>query len=140
MTIPSHVRGKEKRSVIRRPLDEIQVDTVPNPEPNGLSFESRYAYFLILCDRFSRVFRLIGIRDKSSEACIDGKELLTSSIPTKERTIKYISHIRSDAGSEFRSDTFRKWCSERKIRFTTAAPKHQEQNVEYKSIGEPLLK
>ena len=39
-----------------------------------------------------------------------------------------ISHIRSDAGSEFRSDVFRKWCSENKIRFTTAAPKHQEQN------------
>ena len=39
-----------------------------------------------------------------------------------------INHIRSDPGSEFRSNTFRKWCSERKIRFTTAVPKHQEQN------------
>ena len=28
----------------------------------------------------------------------------------------------------FRSDTFRKWCSENNIRFTTAAPKHQKQN------------
>ena len=55
------------------PLDEIQVDTVPNPEPLGLSPESRYNYFLILCDRFSRTFRLIGIQDKSTDACIDGK-------------------------------------------------------------------
>ena len=39
-----------------------------------------------------------------------------------------ISHIRTDVGSEFRSDTFRKWYSENHIRFTTAAPKHQEQN------------
>ena len=37
-------------------------------------------------------------------------------------------HIRSDFGSEFRSDTFRKWCGENSIRFTTAAPRHQEQN------------
>ena len=43
------------------------------------------------------------------------------------KRIKSINHIRSDAGSEFRSDTFRKWCSERKIIFTTTAPKHQEQ-------------
>ena len=128
MTISSHSRGKERHSIVKHPLDEIQVDTVPNPEPLGLSLESRYNYFLILCDRYSRIFRLIGMRDKSTEACIDGIELLTSSIPTKDRRIKSINHIRSDAGSEFRSDTFRKWCSERKIRFTTAAPKHQEQN------------
>ena len=36
--------------------------------------------------------------------------------------------MRTDAGSESRSDIFRKWCSENKTRFTTAAPKHQEQN------------
>ena len=34
----------------------------------------------------------------------------------------------SDFGSEFRSDTFRKWCGENSIRFTTAAPKYQEKN------------
>ena len=28
MTIPSHPRGKERNSVARHPLDEIQVDTV----------------------------------------------------------------------------------------------------------------
>ena len=39
-----------------------------------------------------------------------------------------IHHIHSDAGTEFRSDTFRKWCGEIKINFNSAAPKHQEQN------------
>ena len=81
-----------------------------------------------MCDRFSRTFRLIGRQDKSSGACIDGIELLLSRIPNNHRKINRISHIRSDAGNEFRSDVFRKWCSENKIRFTTAAPKHQEQN------------
>ena len=110
------------------PLEEKQVDTVPNPEPLGLSPESRYNYFLILCERYSRTFRLIGIQDKSINACIDGIELLTSRIRHNKRKFSRISHIRTDAGSEFRSDTFRKWCSENNIRFTTAAPKHQEQN------------
>ena len=49
-------------------------------------------------------------------------------IPNNNRKINRISHIRSYAGSECRSDVFRKLCSENKIRFTTAASKHQEQN------------
>ena len=75
------------------------------------------------------------IRDKSSEAYIDVIELLISSIPSNERKIKSINHI-SDAGSESRSDTFRKWCSGRKIRFTTTAPKYQEQNELVETLGD----
>ena len=49
-------------------------------------------------------------------------------MPCTQRQPATIKHIRSDAGSEFRSDVFRKWCSKNKIHFNTAAPKHQEQN------------
>ena len=66
--------------------------------------------------------------DKTSEACIDGIEQLKSKFPVLSKGIKKISHIRSDAGLEFRSDTFRKWCGENKINIDTAAPKRQEQN------------
>ena len=90
--------------------------------------ESKFNYFLILCDRYSRIFRTIGIMDKTSEVCIDGIEQLISKFSTFDKSIKKISHIRSDAGFEFRSDTFRKWCGENKINFDSAAPKHQEQN------------
>ena len=61
-------------SIMRKLLGEIQVDTVPNPKPNGISMESKFYSFLILCDRYSRIFRTIGIRDKTSEACIYGIE------------------------------------------------------------------
>ena len=128
MTIPAHARGKSRTSIVSKPLDEIQVDTVPNPEPMGLSADTRYNYFLIFCDRYSRLFRICGIRDKSTDACIDGIELIISNLSLHQRTPHTIRHVRSDAGSEFRSDTFRKWCSENKIQFTSAAPKHQEQN------------
>ena len=57
--------------------------------------------------------------DKSSEACIDGIELLISNLPCTQRQPATIKHIRSDASSEFRSDVFRKWCSENKIYFNS---------------------
>ena len=128
MTIPANARGSSRTSQVSKPLDEIQVDTVPNPEPMGLSADTRFNYFLIFCDRYSQIFRLCGIRDKSTEACIDGIELIISNLSLHQRKSHTIKHVRSDAGSEFRSDTFRKWCSENRIQFTSAAPKHQEQN------------
>ena len=129
LSIPSSCRGKKRESQVYNPLEEIQVDTVPNPEPVGISTDSRFNYYLKLCDRFSRIFRSIGIKDKSSDACIDDIEQIISNIPyLKNKLPKNIVHIKSDFGSEFRSDTFRKWCAENSIRFTTVAPKHQEQN------------
>ena len=123
MSIPSSFRGKKRNSEVYAPLSEIQVDTVPNPEPLGISTDSRFNYYLILCDRYTRVFRFICIKDKSSEACIDGIEQIISNIPQlKDKLPKSIVHIRSGFGSEFRSDTFRKWCGKNTIRFTTAVP------------------
>ena len=126
MTITAALRGKTSNSQPMSPLEEIQVDTVPNQEPMGLSPKYRYNYSLILYDRFSRTFRIMRIQDISTDACINGIDLLTSSIPNSKRNIRRISHIRTDTGSEIRSDIFRKWCSENNIRFKTTAPKHQE--------------
>ena len=94
MTIPAHTGGKERNLISRKPLEEIQVDTVPNHEPNEISMESKFNYFLILCDRYSRIFRTIGIRDKTSEVYIDGIEQLISKFSTFSKSIKKISHLR----------------------------------------------
>ena len=51
----------------------------------GLSADTRFNYFLILCDRFSRIFRMCGIRDKTTDACIDGTELIISTMPGTQR-------------------------------------------------------
>ena len=61
MTISAASRGEQRKTQPTYPLEEIQVNTVPNPEPFGLLSKSRYNYFLILCDRYSTTFRLIGI-------------------------------------------------------------------------------
>ena len=44
-------------------------------------------------------------------------------MPGTNRQPRSIQHIHSDAGTEFRSDTFRKWYSENKIHFNSADPK-----------------
>ena len=67
---------------MEKSLEETQVDTVPNSEPIGISSESRFNYFHILCHRYSRIFRVIGlVRDKSSEACIDEIKQRISNFP-----------------------------------------------------------
>ena len=101
MSIPAASQGQTCTSKVSQPLEEIQVDTVPNPEPMGLSADTRFNYFLILCDQYSRVFRICGMRDKSSDACIDGIELLLSNVPSTQQQPLLIRHIQSDVGSEF---------------------------------------
>ena len=117
ITIPSTYRWKQRTTEYMYPLEEMQVDNFLISEPLELSSESRYNYFLI------RTFRLIVIHDKSTDVWIDSIELVVSRIPNNKKKLKEISHIRMDTVSEFRSDIFRKWCSENNIRFTTAAPK-----------------
>ncbi len=93
MTIPAHARGKPRESTVSTTLDEIQVDTVTNPEPMGLSADSQFNYFLIFCDRYSRLFRICGIKDKTTGACIDGIELIISTIPGDNQQPKAIIDI-----------------------------------------------
>ena len=94
MTIPAHARGKLRTSIISKPLDEIQVDTVPNPEPMSLSADTRINYFLIFCDHYSRLFYICGIRDKSTDTCIDGIELIISNLSIHQSTPQTIRHVR----------------------------------------------
>ena len=67
---------------MRKPLEEVQVNIVPNPKPNGKSMESKFNYFLILCNSYSKTFRTIGTRDKTSEAYIDGIEQMLTKFST----------------------------------------------------------
>ena len=68
------------------------------------------------------------MQDKSSLECAKAIETILSRIPNSTYTAKDITHIRSDAGTEFRSADFNDWCLENSITFTSAAPKHQHQN------------
>ena len=49
MSIPSNSRTWLRNSCLDKYLEDIQVDTVPNPGSIGISSESRFNYFHILC-------------------------------------------------------------------------------------------
>lgn len=127
-SIPHKARVKTRTSTPKSFLEEVQVDTVLNPEPLGVSNESRAKFFLTFCDRYSRIFRIAPMKDRTSLECASAIESILSRIPNSNSTPKDITYIRSDAGTEFRSNEFNDWCRENSIVFTTAAPKHQEQN------------
>ena len=101
---------------------------MPNPEPLGVSSETRAKFFLIFCNRYSRIFRIAPMKDKTLLECAKAIEGILSRIPNSTSTEKDITYLRSDAGTEFRSNDFNDWCKENSIVFTTAAPKYQEQN------------
>ena len=129
MTIPSRSRGNKWNSNVSNPLDEIQIDTVPSPEPVEVPSEFSFNYFLTICDRYSRMVRLIGIRNKITEACIDGlKQIISNILGLRIKFSKNITHIMTDLGSEFRLDTFQKRYGDHSICFTYTVPKYQEQN------------
>ena len=67
----------------------------------GLSADAKFNYFQILCDRFSCTFQMCGIKDKMTEAYIDGIKLIISTMPGENRQPRSIQHIHSDAGTEF---------------------------------------
>ena len=127
MTIRTTSRNKTRSNICKSFLEEIQIDTVPNPEPLGISSETRCNNFLIFCDLFSRIFRIAALRDKSSKECAKGIEQILSKILHSTYTPKYVTYIRSDAGTEFRSAEFNDWCLEKSIVFPISAPRHQHQ-------------
>ena len=56
MSIPVYTRGKVRESRVQNPPCGVKMDRNPNPEPMGLSVDTRFNYFLILCDRFLHSF------------------------------------------------------------------------------------
>ena len=100
--------GRKESHKYYFPPEEIQDDTVPNPEPICFSSDSRFNYCLISCDRYARNFRSIGIKDKSSGACIDGiEQIIFNILHLRDKSPKSIVHIKNDFDSELRHDTFR---------------------------------
>ena len=47
MSTPSSSRRKKRESQVSVPLEEVQVDTVPNPESIDISTDSRLNYYLV---------------------------------------------------------------------------------------------
>ena len=49
--IQTLLKKNSRHSYVNKPLEDIQVDTVPNQDSIVISNESKFNYFLILCDK-----------------------------------------------------------------------------------------
>ena len=139
--MPAYSRDKTRDYTVNKLLGETEVNTLPNIEPIGILSKSSFNYFLIIYNRYSRVYIIIvALEDKSTDIFIGGLEKLISKFSYLERILKSINHIKVDIGLELRSDTFGKQCGENNIQFNTVVPKRQEQNGIVKRQWGALMK
>ena len=128
--IASHkmaTRSKQSVTPPDKPLHTLYLDTVPNPRPKGITPPSRCKNFLFIVDHHSRFITMYGMPGKTSSDVITS---LTHFIADYGAQLKpnTITRLHADAGTEFKSATFKNWAAKQRIRTTYAAPEHQHQN------------
>ena len=124
--ISKNHRSKTQMEIKGKPLEHIFIDLVPIPATLRGIPECRDKNFLFLCDPLSKFVDKVNVENKSAEETI---RVLTNWRQTmKNYGFTTFLYLRSDAGSNFTSDAFKKWCEEQDISLSIAGPKHQEQN------------
>jgi transposase InsO family protein len=95
----------------------------------GLMSDTTYAFHLILVDLCSRYACIYGMSDKTTESVV---QILQRYQADYGHVGNYgylnIECIRADAGSQFTSQEFKKYCWTAGIQLVLAAPKKQYQN------------
>ena len=117
-------RSKQSVTSPDKPLYTLYLDTVPNPRPKGITATSRCINFLFIVDHHSRVITMYGMPGKSSSDAITSLTHFIADYCT-QLTPNTIICMHADAGTEFKSATFKNWAVKQKIRTTYAAPEHQ---------------
>jgi hypothetical protein len=109
------------------PLQCIFMDAIPCPGslrtfPNPFNCKQ----FLWVSCAVSKYCDALVLKDYSTEHCIEAIDEWRRTMYKKG--FKIVLCLRTDAGSYFTSEEFRKWCHENDIEVTAAGPRHQEQN------------
>ena len=126
-TAPKTARSKSMMRFKGKPLEHMFVDLVPAPgQMRGIKGYNETS-FLFLVDPISRFVSKINMSEKSAKNTISAliewrKDMVKQGYPV-------FFYLRSDAGSNFTADSFKKWCKKESITLTIAGPHHQEQNA-----------
>jgi hypothetical protein len=105
-----------------KPLEYLFIDCVPTPGSLRGIKECKEKNFLFVCDPISRYADKISVPDKSAATTILKLESWIGRMLKKE--FNMFLYLRSDAGTNFTSDEFKKWCEKNHIKLTVAGPKH----------------
>jgi hypothetical protein len=121
-TIKATARIKHQSTPVTKPGQVIYVDIIPPVSAESLTPKS---HFPALLDAFSRFARIIGMPNNSSQSVI---EALTT-FAAGHRLIRGfpfwdIEKIKSDAGTEFTSQEFEQFSTDKRVAVSFAPPKH----------------
>ena len=119
-------RSKTPMDISGKPLEHMFIDLVPMPATLRGIPECKDKNFLFLCDPLSKFVDKINVENKSAEETIRCLDKWRKSM--KNYGFINFLYLRTDAGTNFISESFKKWCDEEGITLTTAGPKHQEQD------------
>ena len=124
--IPKTKMSKVPFPKAKVPFQRIFVDIIPGVK-DQLYTDKHCSCYLIIVDQYSRWISLEQMNNYSTEETINaiqkwckGERGLTK--------LELIEYIRSDAGTQFTSEKFRKFCELHGIECELAAPEHQEMN------------
>jgi transposase InsO family protein len=106
------------------------LDIIDNPSRIGLTTASYFPYYLNAIDSASRYQILFGLRNKNAAIIIEKLLLLQTVHRCRDNftLLNDLTDFHVDAGSQFLSQEFRRWCHSLNINVIAAAPRHQEQN------------
>jgi hypothetical protein len=95
----------------------------------GLTVSTSYAFYLLIVDAYSRNVKPNGLPKKSTLAMVSAlREYQANHSPTGTYGFLSTERIRADAGSQFTSNTFAKYCVQHGIKLRLTTPKKQYQN------------
>jgi len=128
-TIRATARSNEPHSAASKPGEYAFLDIQQPIVSTGLTASTTYAFYLFVVDAYSRYTRLYGIPTKSSSSVITAlKRYSAECINTCAYEYINLERIRVDAGSQFMSETFMRFCTDNLIKLSIFAPKKQNQN------------
>ena len=124
-----------KKSRSKQPLDPVGplkwvfMDIIPSPHSKSIDKEACFANYLLVVDAYSRVPRLFGLEEMTTEAVMDKLDEFQARFGRVDEFGWWdMERITADAGPQFTSEQFKEGCQVRGVRLTLAAPEHQEMN------------
>ena len=130
-TIRSANCGRElDNQQVSGPGQVLFLDIQENLTRKTLVESHKVPYYLMICCRYSRFFKLEDMMDYSASQVIIALETFATDYPPfKGYTLLDNCHeIHVDAGSQLTSEEFGRWCVANKIRRVIAGVNHQEMN------------
>ena len=114
---------------VTRPGQAVTMDIIPNKHDHCTISYHWHKYYLLVCDMYSKYSMFLKMKNDKAASAV---EALDSLIETHQCMStfysEFIQAVRSDAGTASTSKKFVESCEEQHIRFSHAAPRHQEMN------------